>query len=79
MKASDEDLKVVTACLAAFVTRDGSALLGDAIVTELRALRKIADAARSVVLDALAGDGDAYQRRMPIYDALYEALKEAGR
>ncbi len=78
MKTSDEDLEVVTACLAAFVTRDGSALLGDAIVKELRALRKAADAADALLeLVVFTEDIDDIVDSVEYAD-LGEALKEAG-
>ena len=74
LKLSDEDMELISALLAVTVTSDSSGLLGDSAVAEIRALRKVAEAAKEYVLSSDA-DEPGWESD---YDALRAALKEAG-
>lgn len=68
---SENDLSEIEMCLATITTEDRTKFLGDAAVEEIRALRKVVEAAKRLRDDE---DGDQWNCQQ----RLFVALKEAG-
>jgi len=74
-RVTDEDLEVMVAMCAGFVTMDNKQLLGDAIRAELLTLRKVADAAIAILHCDHCENRDeiCWKCQKPLIKALREA------